>query len=361
MFVYKMIMELCMKRDFYFDNIKGILIFLVIFGHLIEVLNKKSNLIASFYGFIYIFHMPMFILINGYFFKKNNYKRIFKIIKIYLIWQLFMYSFIKKILKGQWDKILEVELISSLINYKGIEEILSIILEPKYTYWYLIALIFWQLITQLIPKKYYLIFPIFLISYIPLSLLNTSNIKMFCKIISFYPYFYIGYLMKKENFEILKKYISKKQASIILIFTYIVTVYIFCVKKVYRQITYGDRNYLDLNLNIQESLYLKTLIIMLSIIIIMCLLILINNIENILTIFGRNSLILYLVHSPLIYTFKQYVKVETKFKLGYLIISFFIAYGYCVFISEIFEKRKLIKICDINNKFKEIVQYVKKE
>ena len=51
------------ERDYQFDNIRLLLIFFVVFGHLLESFAIGSLL----YRFIYSFHMPVFIFINGYF------------------------------------------------------------------------------------------------------------------------------------------------------------------------------------------------------------------------------------------------------------------------------------------------------
>lgn len=58
-------------RDIRIDTIKGILITLVVFGHLLEqFLNNRVNIIA--YNLIYSFHMPLFIIISGYFFNPGQ-------------------------------------------------------------------------------------------------------------------------------------------------------------------------------------------------------------------------------------------------------------------------------------------------
>ena len=58
-------MPITNKRHF-IDNIKVVLIFLVVFGHLIERYIDTSDTLMAIYMFIYIFHMPLFIYISGY-------------------------------------------------------------------------------------------------------------------------------------------------------------------------------------------------------------------------------------------------------------------------------------------------------
>ena len=54
-------------RDAKIDNLKGILIFLVVFGHLLELVITKGHA-KYIYELIYSFHMPFFIFLSGYFY-----------------------------------------------------------------------------------------------------------------------------------------------------------------------------------------------------------------------------------------------------------------------------------------------------
>jgi fucose 4-O-acetylase-like acetyltransferase len=56
-------------RDYLFDNLKFILIILVVFGHLIERYINQSIYLKVIFINIYLFHMPLFIFISGYFTK----------------------------------------------------------------------------------------------------------------------------------------------------------------------------------------------------------------------------------------------------------------------------------------------------
>ena len=56
-----------MARNYKYDNLKALLIFLVVFGHVLESVPGEYRRII--YLAIYTFHMPMFIYISGYFSK----------------------------------------------------------------------------------------------------------------------------------------------------------------------------------------------------------------------------------------------------------------------------------------------------
>ena len=55
-------------REYKFDNLKILLILLVVLGHIIEPFYKLNTL----YLIIYAFHMPVFVYISGYFAKGNK-------------------------------------------------------------------------------------------------------------------------------------------------------------------------------------------------------------------------------------------------------------------------------------------------
>lgn len=63
------------KRSLFWDNFKGILIVFVVLGHLLENFFEVPKL-KDIYLFIYLFHMPLFVFVSGFFSQKCNYKKI---------------------------------------------------------------------------------------------------------------------------------------------------------------------------------------------------------------------------------------------------------------------------------------------
>ena len=125
-----------MNRIPFFDNARAILIFLVVFGHMIQPFASDSHLINSLYAIIYIFHMPMFILLAGFFAKGSGKPRyILKLAKNlllpYLIFQL-LYTGLYFILgREEW--------------YKGI-------LHPQWAMWFLLSLFGWHILLILFKR-----------------------------------------------------------------------------------------------------------------------------------------------------------------------------------------------------------------
>lgn len=79
---YSLVAEKAIKYRYpYFSNLKFILIFLVILGHLIEKYIYVNHDLYTIYTVIYMVHMPLFAFISGYF-SKNSFRKLKRIWKI---------------------------------------------------------------------------------------------------------------------------------------------------------------------------------------------------------------------------------------------------------------------------------------
>lgn len=116
-------MEKLKKRYYLLDNLKVILIFFVVFGHVIEYYINDNSILMTLYIFIYIFHMPLFIFISGYL-SKNFYKMKRKAIRNllipYIIFNMIWYTAV----------------------YIGTRRAMFSVLYPGWTLWYLLSLFF---------------------------------------------------------------------------------------------------------------------------------------------------------------------------------------------------------------------------
>ena len=56
-----------------FDNIKALLIILVVFGHMMHPVHNDNPVLSGCLDIIYLFHMPMFVLVSGLF-AKSTYR-----------------------------------------------------------------------------------------------------------------------------------------------------------------------------------------------------------------------------------------------------------------------------------------------
>ena len=202
------------NRDARIDSLKGFLILLVILGHLIG----ESDIISqeSMWGgvrvWIYLFHMPLFALLSGYFSKrKSNNSEIFNS------------------LKGIALTLIIFQLISLLLLYIIRHEFsIGYMVRPYWTLWYLLSLIFWRILLQYTPKRlldnpFLYLIVMSIISIVSGLCLPYGQILSIQRTLSFYPFFLFGFFMGQSQFEVSNNYFTKVSAlAIILIMTCLV-------------------------------------------------------------------------------------------------------------------------------------------
>jgi len=200
-----------LKRNAYFDNAKLLLIFLVVFGHLIQPFTGDSKNIGTLYTWIYTFHMPAFIFLAGFFAKgSGNLKYILnlakKLIIPYLIFQAIYTAYYFFIGKSDW--------LTDGVFY------------PHWSLWFLFSLFCWHLLLILYRKApAYVGIPVavmlgILIGYFD----NIGHQFSLSRTFVFFPFFLIGYWTSMEQIRILKKN-SVRIASIIVMGAFAVLIY----------------------------------------------------------------------------------------------------------------------------------------
>ncbi len=177
-------------RNYHFDNVKALLIFLVVFGHIIEPL-RDIPLFKSTYFIIYSFHMPLFIFISGYFARANT-NGLKKLTILFIKYEI-IYAIIYSILFA-----------TSGIDTSGDLNILSTIeyiLQPIWVLWFLLSLICWRILLvvyEKYPKAIVMMIAIIIgFNFIPFNF----RILSLGRTLTFFPYFLIGYLVKKHKID----------------------------------------------------------------------------------------------------------------------------------------------------------------
>lgn len=218
------------KRDVYPDVIKGIAIILVLLGHSIQFGSGAEYLTEQMYfdnwlfKLIYSFHMPLFMLVSGYFFA-NTIKK-YKTIEILkskvqqlgvpiLVWS--MLPFAASVLKAM------------LTNSFGVNVILGYFEIAIQNLWFLWALLINSLIVLLVSKLCNNHVAVYLIIFVLLLIFPDYYNLAECKYM--YPYFVIGYMWnQKKDYadKILAWMMNKKWICIVantLIFGILLTFY----------------------------------------------------------------------------------------------------------------------------------------
>lgn len=190
------------KRILFWDNIKGLLIWLVVFGHFVldaDILPGMSvSLFNIVWSFIYVFHMPAFIFVSGVLSRNDAGKPLAKRISNFTFIGL---SYL--VLQGLFS------------IYYYLHDVDVDILVPLYSSWYLLALFVWRVITPQL-KKYKVAFPVsiivsMIVGFIP-QLDRTFAIG---RIIAFYPFYLAGFILLPSRIEALRSSYRKTSAEFI--------------------------------------------------------------------------------------------------------------------------------------------------
>ena len=164
------------------DSVKTFLIFMVILGHVIAPYGSGTlndvNLFVEM--IIFSFHMPLFVMISGYF---CHYDVKFS-------------SFVKRLLEV-FATFLVFQTIRVLISQ---DYSLTAILTPKYTLWYLLCLVYWRIFVYLLAKR--LPWGVILAISIAISLgagFLPYKILSFQRACAFLPFFVFGTMMREYD------------------------------------------------------------------------------------------------------------------------------------------------------------------
>lgn len=173
------------NRSQYFDNAKFILIFLVVFGHVISPLKGKDNLLFTLYTVIFLFHMPAFILISGYFAKGFQRK-----------------GYLAKIIKKVLIPYFIFQIIYSLFYYwNGQESSLHFdLFHPHWTLWFLLSTFCWHLFLYVFAKLKWIGLAISVLLGIGIGYIDSvGSFLSLSRTFVFFPYFLLGFLLQPES------------------------------------------------------------------------------------------------------------------------------------------------------------------
>ncbi|HEX6470482.1 MAG TPA: acyltransferase family protein [Streptosporangiaceae bacterium] len=175
-------------RDPFFDNAKFLAIVLVVFGHAIEPL-RHERAAHALYLFFYCFHMPVFIIITGYFSRTfalsggKARKLITNLAVPYVIFET-AYSVFRWALSDADFKIS--------------------LLAPFWLTWFLMAAFFWRLSTPVWQQLRWPVPTAILIALLS-CMSNLPDTLELHRTLGLLPYFVIGLSLRPEHFALLRR------------------------------------------------------------------------------------------------------------------------------------------------------------
>ena len=257
------------------DSLKGFLIILVILGHIPGDYNLKY--------FIYVFHMPLFVLLSGYFTKTPS--------DLKGLW----YS-----LKGIAKPLILFQVIYVSLDYVIFERIeIASIITPFWILWYLMSLILWRIFTFLFQKPIHNDPFLFFLVAIMIALFSgycpIRNPFSLQRTLNFFPFFLAG-LYLRQRADVLSSLAGlggAKIASIIVIVISVIVVWCGLYPEKMYDMLRGAHSY------VIQDFPVKLLLIIWSFSLSFAFLLTAKE-NRILSIIGKDSLVYYLLHGLLV-------------------------------------------------------------
>ena len=272
-------------RDYGFDNLKSLIIILVVFAHLIGISTYGYD--SNIYRIIYSFHMHIMFFISG-FFAKFKKRRILNFFILYFVFQTIYISFYNSIYQDN----------KTTFQYT----------QPYYHLWYILVYLLFIFIIPLIDFKSYdnkktikkclavLFISLIFYFFIP----NDKTIGYYLSLsrfFSFLPYFILGFYSSKiiEN----KNFIITKEKRLFLKLLFLVlaissSLIIIYDKDIIPHMLYGAYPYKKLSYGMREKAIM--LFCGLSWIGFLSYSIRINKRIPVYTKIGENTLTIFLLH-----------------------------------------------------------------
>ncbi|HEY4600297.1 MAG TPA: acyltransferase family protein [Cerasibacillus sp.] len=290
-----------MKRYAYFDNAKLLLIFFVVFGHMIQPFTEDIPGVNTVYTWIYTFHMPAFIFLAGFFAKGSGNKAYIlklaqKLLVPYIIFQIIYTGYYFLIGKDGW-------LVDSIFY-------------PHWSLWFLFSLFCWHILLILFNK----LPPIIgILIAVQIGLLvgyfgNIGHSFSLSRTFVFFPYFLLGYWVTVKQLSWLK---HKMVKIVSLVFVIGVAIAIHYAPDINAGWLLASKSYSDLGLPeyggfARFFIYLTSTLMMVSV------LAWIPRRQFKFTLLGGRTLYVYLLHGFII----QYARQADLFKVDHIVDLF---------------------------------------
>lgn len=282
-----------MKRNPFFDNAKFFLIFLVVFGHMIQPYIDDVKEINTLYYFIYFFHMPAFVFISGFFAKGLWDKKYIinlakKLFLPYIMFQIFYSIYYVLIGVSDWQ--------FSLIT-------------PRWSLWYLISLFCWHIlliIFKTLSPRLSIVIAIcigLLIGYME----PVGHTLSLSRTFVFFPFFLLGYWLKFDHLKKLKTKTMKVISLSIMSITFVLLFFTpsFSINWLLGSTSYHSLGFSDIGGIIRFGIYVISFIMM------FCFFTFVPVEKKSFTSLGENTLHVYLLHG----IFIQYFRVSNFFNV----------------------------------------------
>lgn len=263
-------------RDYLFDNMRAILVILVVWGHVLTSMIHKNDSIKIIYYFLYFFHMPAMSFISGYFSKNLERSRNNAFVTImipYLILNVTNYFYKIVILQEP---------------YFGFR-----FFRPYWGLWYFLALFLWKFCLKDLVRIRFLLPLSFLFGVLSGMSTEFSEYLALGRVVCFLPFFLLGYYCTKEQVEKLRRIPRILSVSVVaataLLSVFLVRKEVFPNEVLYLRKYFPEGEEL-------KSLLSRVLVYVVAVLMIGALINLCTSKKTLLSRIGSSTMTIYILH-----------------------------------------------------------------
>lgn len=270
------------------DGCKFFLVCLVTLGHAIEPSRYDVGISGYMYSCIYLFHMPLFVILSGYFTNNQNTsltkfrRQSLGLLETYCLITIFIIAFITK----------------------DITDFIS----PKLSSWYLLSLVFWRggvLLFRAIDNRILLLVSIVvgLLTFI-LPVGGGRDYLALYRTCQYFPFFCFGYSLRSIGFKFLKSKIFRQPLAILSVL--LITLICCFDDRTLHLISFRRTNIFEIAREVNYSyayLCVTKLFVGFSSVTISLFLLSISNVFTKLGLYGRNTMTIFVLQALLVHFF----------------------------------------------------------
>lgn len=277
----KKVQERALPYSYLVDNIKVLLIFLVVFNHIIAFqLNRRDPVVRYIWYAITIFHMPAFIFVSGYLSKKPQ--NVFKNVKNLLIPYILGYSL-------TWYATIWA---GDSMDYE--------LLRPSGTaMWYLLALFAYRLTVEAMGKVRFAVPVSIAIALWAGTRPEFSTYLSASRIVVFFPFFVAGYLWDSKYTDYIRKFKGKWVLILLSGMLLFAIPHYMISNGIAVDIFRGNHSYELSGLTMETGIIIRLLMYLVSFTLIFTFYALLPDRKLPWTFIGRNTMGIYFFHYPI--------------------------------------------------------------
>lgn len=267
------------RRDPYIDNLRFLLIILVVIGHFLSQLTRIKELKYLYY-IIHIFHMPCFVFISGYVSKHVHKNGTFNTRKIMaLFWMFLLFKIGNYICTGMKGKL-------NLFNVKDAP-------------WYLLALVFWTMAIPFLEKcnKKFVLITTILLALICGYDSSIGSFMVLSRTIVFLPFFILGFYTTKEHLDKLLNLRLRIPAILLPFSSFFILTVIYPYVKPFVKIVFAGSPYVSIFKKYWHyGAFIRLFWYILAFVFSISFLLLVPRVKLFFTVLGERTLPVYILH-----------------------------------------------------------------